>query len=111
MRGWELTNHVCAHCFGRVLRARGKYGETCRCADCGREATGAVASICACGATLQNGSHAGMHCEKNRPHQRGEDPEVVAIYDGKPLKTGVETKESKDGSRVTARDRTQLALL
>ncbi|HET7675669.1 MAG TPA: hypothetical protein VFL54_09130 [Gammaproteobacteria bacterium] len=111
MRGWEFTNHVCAQCFGRVLRSRDKYGLTHQCADCGHTTTGPVEAVCSCGATLQDGGHAGMHCEKNRKHKPGEDPAVFAIYDGKPLKAGVDTKESKDGSRITARDKSQLALL
>jgi hypothetical protein len=47
---WEPIPHVCATCFGRVLRRHGADGVVYRCADCDREGAGTERAICACGA-------------------------------------------------------------
>lgn len=51
--GWQLSNHACRFCFGRVLqRAVGGVIVAVRCAECGAGANGAVDQICACGAVV-----------------------------------------------------------
>lgn len=46
---WNLTDHACRHCHGRVLeRAIGGLPAH-RCAQCGTEQLGAVGLLCACG--------------------------------------------------------------
>jgi hypothetical protein len=65
---WELTDHVCRICLGRVLRRYDdERGWVNRCADCGEERLGAISSLCVCGATLRTGKSAGLRCVRHHP--------------------------------------------
>lgn len=77
--GWEITDHVCRVCLGRVLARRGVY----RCADCGAEGHGEPASVCACGATLKPGKNAGMRCVKNEQRSPEAPQEIAVKYVGR----------------------------
>lgn len=50
--GWELVDHACRNCLGRVLVRRDHKGEPVetRCAECGTRAAGGYLEICCCGA-------------------------------------------------------------
>ncbi len=61
---WDISDHVCRHCMGRVLIRRSQIGVTARCADCGAEATGSVEALCACGVTLTSGANVGLRCRR-----------------------------------------------
>lgn len=74
---WELIDHVCAACFGRLLARNGVY----RCSNCGAAAD-VLKSVCACGIRLNAGKgktkDAGIRCVKNK-HISPEFPgEIVA---------------------------------
>lgn len=65
---WELTDHCCRACFGRVLRREADDGERLvyRCANCGAEAEGRRESVlCCCGIKLKTGADAGIRCVVN----------------------------------------------
>lgn len=81
---WDLTDHVCRVCLGRVLRRKGPAGGWVhRCADCGLEVTGRVEALCACGARLKTGKNAGLRCRKNPDGPTPESPsEVVVLFVG-----------------------------
>jgi hypothetical protein len=50
-KGWELSDHACRQCLGRVLQRRlGGVVVEARCAECGSAGSGGAASICCCGA-------------------------------------------------------------
>jgi hypothetical protein len=44
---WEIVDHLCARCGGRVLMGKGK---AFRCSDCGHTGSGLVETVCCCGA-------------------------------------------------------------
>lgn len=77
---WELTDHVCRACFGRiVLSADAGPGRRYRCTNCGLEAIGRdPACVCACGLRLKNGKDAGLRCERNGAPTPEFPSEVVA---------------------------------
>lgn len=79
---YELTKHVCAACFGRVLMREAKGVTIARCAECGIEAAGAVKDICACGTRLNSGRDAGFRCEPNPDYIAGVNQEYVAVHRG-----------------------------
>lgn len=47
---WEVTDHACRFCLGRVLQRDHKGGSEVRCAQCGGRADGDSISLCCCGA-------------------------------------------------------------
>lgn len=51
--GWQLADHACRSCFGRVLQrvVRGRVVEV-RCAECGAHGEGEHTAICCCGASI-----------------------------------------------------------
>jgi hypothetical protein len=63
---WEITDHVCRVCLGRVLRRDDDLlGSVYRCADCGEEVTGKVENLGACGVRLRTGRNAGLRCVRH----------------------------------------------
>jgi hypothetical protein len=62
---WELTEHCCAGCQGRVLRRVARGQEILRCADCGIAGQDDVRAICMCGTKLNNGKLLGLKCLPN----------------------------------------------
>lgn len=81
---WNLTDHVCRVCLGRILVGRGASGGWVhRCADCGLELAGRVEALCACGARLKTGKNAGLRCTKNPDGPSPENPaEIVVLFVG-----------------------------
>lgn len=83
---WELTDHVCSVCFGRVLMGRmpddyagDDHHRRWRCSNCGAESVNRLASsICACGIRLKSGRDAGVRCERNQAPTPEFVSEVVA---------------------------------
>ena len=85
MELWELTDHACRICGGRVLARVDKSGlRIARCADCGATAEDkdhrirAIHGVCACGAKQRSGKDAGHRCVRN-PHIRPEMPMAIVI--------------------------------
>lgn len=77
---WELTDHCCRVCFGRILRQPGAPGERMyRCSNCGLQAQGdRPAVLCSCGMRLKGNRGGLLRCERN-PDPRPEFPsEVIA---------------------------------
>lgn len=80
---WNLTDHVCRACMGRVVRRRTADGggllRYYRCTNCGAETRArTVSSLCACGIKLNTGRDAGIRCVRN-DNPRPECPsEIVA---------------------------------
>jgi hypothetical protein len=72
---WNITNHVCAACLGRVLSSDD--GMTCRCSNCGLEKT-RIKDLCCCGMRLKSNRDAGIRCVTN-PNRTPEMPaEIIA---------------------------------
>ena len=77
---WQLTDHVCRCCFGRVLmRETFDRRRVYRCSNCGLEQEGcSEAAICCCGIKLKTKVDAGIRCQPN-PAKSPEFPsEIVA---------------------------------
>lgn len=82
---WEISNHCCQACFGRVLsRALPPIdGEpnplrVYRCADCGIEAQGHTAAVvCTCGFKV-TGRKIGLKCEPNSQKTAEFPAEIIA---------------------------------
>jgi ribosomal protein L37AE/L43A len=82
MNKWQLTEHVCRECFGRVLERSERGRMHYRCADCGHSGAGTVDSVCSCGATLKSGERIGLRCIQA---PAGSPTEFVAEYTGEPV--------------------------
>jgi len=81
--GWELTDHCCRVCLGRIVRRSTPEGWRHRCADCGGVKLGRVETLCACGTKLHGGRNAGLRCRKNPDGPTPENPaEIVIEYVG-----------------------------
>ena len=79
---WEITDHVCRVCLGRILSRQQSEGGCVRCADCGLERTGRTPSLCACGTKLRSGKNAGFRCAPN-PEVTPEMPvQIVVVHEG-----------------------------
>lgn len=77
---WQITDHVCRTCFGRILsRVREDGVEVVRCSNCGAEAEGSVTALCSCGMRLRTGKHAGVRCVRNKDKSASLPSEVVAV--------------------------------
>lgn len=83
---WELTNHICGACFGRVLSRPmpdldGVAATTriYRCAECGIERVGhSSAIICACGFKVNGRTNLGLRCELNTTKTPEFPAEIIA---------------------------------
>ena len=78
---WELTDHVCRVCFGRILRRKTDDGERLvyRCANCGTESEGRRETVlCCCGIKLKTGTDAGIRCVVNDNRSPECPSEIVA---------------------------------
>lgn len=66
--GWEITDHLCRNCYGRILtKTNSVNGKSeCRCSNCGFSAVGPASRICFCGARMPStGRNAGLRCVRN----------------------------------------------
>lgn len=94
--GWEVVDHICRACLGRVLRAEEADTVRFRCADCGAQAFHSVENLCTCGAKLRTGKNAGMRCQRNPDAGSAESPpEVVSVF------VGIERKSPPVGPRLS----------
>ncbi len=78
---WEMTDHACSRCFGRVLEQEdatkaGAGRWLYRCAECGLEGLGTALAVCCC--STQIGGRAGLECVRN-PSPTRELPQEVLV--------------------------------
>lgn len=66
---WQITDHCCRVCFGRILvRETFDRRRIYRCSCCGVEAQGKTeAAVCCCGVKLKTGVDAGIRCQRAEP--------------------------------------------
>ncbi len=76
---WDLVDHCCRHCLGRVIRQGPQY----RCASCGANTMARVSDICGCGIkpTRAKPSVGGFHCSRN-PKPGGQFPQEIIVFFG-----------------------------
>ncbi len=77
-RRWELTQHACRFCFGRILQ-RTKKGMVIEvlCAECHQAAQGEPHAICCCGAECGALGQA-LECFTN-PDRSDANPQVIMV--------------------------------
>lgn len=78
---WELLDHVCRLCHGRLLLREDAEGQArVRCADCDTEVIGSVRDLCVCGARTPNGRYLlGLRCVVNPAHSAASPQRVVVM--------------------------------
>jgi len=63
---WEIVDHVCRVCLGRVLRrVDDEGGIHVVCSNCGLEGTGSHRAICACGIDGRASKEGKLQCAAN----------------------------------------------
>ncbi len=79
VRGWQLVDHACRQCFGRLLQHVDKSGDVAeaRCAECGIRAEGTYAALCCCGADCGDLGNA-LECYRN-PLVTAEMPHEILV--------------------------------
>ena len=78
MELWELTDHCCRHCMGRVLK-RTSPDVVVRCAECGHSLVGEPKDICWCGEEVR-GHGAMFECIKN-PNKSDSTPHDILVQE------------------------------
>lgn len=74
---WDISDHVCRACLGRILIDRKAH--TARCSNCGITADDTnPRSLCACGTKLRGGQDAGIRCIRNPEPSPDFPAEIVA---------------------------------
>lgn len=69
---WNIVDHACRHCMGRVLSGESKEGvPVVHCAECGAEEFGDHEALCFCNVKMPDGSRL-FECFVPEP-----DPNVV----------------------------------
>jgi hypothetical protein len=96
--GWDLVDHACQHCLGRVLvrRARGKTIEA-RCAECGAHSFGEIVDVCCCGATCGTIGHV-LECFRN-PNVSPTLPQEVLVRERPAVERRAEGRAKPVGTR------------
>jgi hypothetical protein len=86
----SLTDHVCAACFGRIVRGErpldcaDDHAHRWTCTNCGAETVHReVSSICSCGIRTKTGRDAGVRCERN-PTPTPEFPSLIVAAQSVP---------------------------
>ena len=88
--GFRLEQHVCRHCFGRLLSALVPGADTRRyvCSNCGAEAVGSAPDVlCSCGLRLKGRAgeaDAGVRCAPNPNPTPALPSQIVAIAGDSP---------------------------
>lgn len=83
---FELLDHCCSVCGGRLLRADTERGILLRCAECGARAElppGSRApyeALCFCGVKLAGGKNAGLRCRRAATPSPERPQEVVVLH-------------------------------
>ncbi|MEM5330356.1 KilA-N domain-containing protein [Paraburkholderia sp. JHI2823] len=76
--GWQVADHACRFCFGRVLQRVHKCEVVeVRCANCGKRADGPPKILCCCSADCGDLGHA-LECFKN-PEVTNEVPHEILV--------------------------------
>lgn len=82
---WQITDHVCSECMGRVLiRMDGDQAGLIRCSMCAREGSGDVESVCACGGRIDPAVDVGFRCAPNH-HRSFEQPYEIVVVRAEPV--------------------------
>ncbi len=71
---WEITDHACRHCFGRILRCSDD--DRYRCSECGAEAFGTHEALCWCG--VEVGGERTFECLRN-PAKSEQVPQEIIV--------------------------------
>lgn len=75
---WEITDHACRHCMGRILRrAKSGGGFVVCCSECGASVDGDCTSLCWCGVEVR-GYGAVFECIRNENISQ-ESPQQVLV--------------------------------
>ena len=90
LQRWALEDHVCRHCFGRLVSTGLGSGRSLyRCTNCGAEADGHHAeALCVCGLQVRStapGGHlvnAGLRCQPN-PSPNAEFPSQIVAAEAR----------------------------
>lgn len=86
--GWELTDHSCRHCMGRVLKRTNPDGTVVvRCAECGHSTAGEESAICWCGESIR-GHGSVFECIRN-PAKSDAAPQEVLVREKPVVKAAV----------------------
>ena len=77
---WELTDHCCRVCFGRVLvRTRFDNVKVHKCSNCETEVVSdAPGGLCCCGMKLRTNRDAGVRCQVNAERKPENQSYIVA---------------------------------
>lgn len=85
---WEVADHSCRHCLGRVLiRTKHDGSATARCAECGKRAEGDHELLCWCGAEVNGHGHI-FECFRN-PNLTAASPQEILVRE-KPVPKDME---------------------
>jgi hypothetical protein len=77
---WDITDHVCRRCLGRLLEREEAGRKIYRCADCGASGEGHVSDLCTCGVTLKTGKRVSFQCVPNRAKSDAYSAEIVSAF-------------------------------
>ena len=92
---WEISDHSCKHCMGRLLRRQLVDGtETHRCCECGASEPGDHTKLCWCGVEVRGHGRV-FECYRNR-EQSDATPHEVLVRE-RVLGAWEKYKESQDG--------------
>lgn len=94
---WELTDHACRHCMGRLLRSVTPAGSTVCCAECGATVSGECDELCWCGVEVKGYGRV-FECVRN-PHMSMETPQQILVRE-KRLARGVEQDAPRRSRQV-----------
>jgi hypothetical protein len=77
-RPWNLTDHTCRICLGRILETEGLF----MCSACEAETSGVPDAICGCGIRVgESKRDGGFRCAPN-PNRSPSNPSAVVIAFG-----------------------------
>lgn len=92
---WEIADHSCKVCMGRLLRRTMADGtETHRCCECGASTPGGHEKLCWCGVEVR-GHGAVFECYRN-PERSEAAPQEVLVRE-RVMGAWTKYKESQDG--------------
>lgn len=72
---WDLTDHVCRQCLGRLLF--NPVTNSHRCSNCGSESDRNHENLCCCGAKALSGADLGLRCVRNPEPTPGFPAEIM----------------------------------
>lgn len=87
--GWEITDHACRACLGRILTRKRDDGVLeSRCSECGLHAEGGHRKLCACGVKLRTGKNAGLRCVRNSDVRPEAPAEIIVVHQDEEVSSG-----------------------